>query len=141
MNKTLKVITYNDMLLHPLLGEFQNELANIPQLSFEMQSIYFIMNRLPRSQVGLSFNTWRKDWSVLISVLHEIGRLSHPDEEFDDNEPDPEGTLDFTSTQHKHTKHNYEPIYVYFCFLPCFLFFHSYNFLSGHTLLLSLHWS
>ena len=110
MNKTLKVITYNDMLLHPLLEEFQNELANIPQLSFEMQSIYFIMNRLPRSQVGLSFNTWRKDWSVLISVLHEIGRLSHPDEEFDDNEPDPEGTLDFTSTQHKQTKHNYEPI-------------------------------
>ena len=94
------------MLLNPLLDELHSEFGNISQLPNEMQPIYFIMNCLPRSEVGLSLNKWRKTWSMIVRVLHEIDRLSHPDEELGENEPDPEDALDFISSQRAQTQHN-----------------------------------
>ncbi|KAI9264239.1 hypothetical protein BDA99DRAFT_559522 [Phascolomyces articulosus] len=58
-----------------------------------MQAINHILNKLPRSEVGLTFDHWEKTWPALIHVIREIDRLSHPDEIFDDDEPDPEEEL------------------------------------------------
>ena len=45
------------------------------------------MNRQPRSEFGLSLGKWKQTWPTLIHVLSKIDCLSHPDEQFDENEP------------------------------------------------------
>ena len=56
-------------------------------LPTEFQPLDFIVNHLPRAEIGLSLGKWKKAWPALINVLREIDRLSHPDDDFDEDEP------------------------------------------------------
>ena len=55
---------------------------------------------------GLLLNKWRKAYLMPILVLCEIDWLSRPGEDFDENEPDPDGPLDFMSTWYMQPQHN-----------------------------------
>ncbi|KAG2227209.1 hypothetical protein INT45_008453 [Circinella minor] len=61
-------------LLKNLLGAF----GPIPNLVSPQQPNDHILNRLPRSEVGLTLGKWRSTWPALLYVLGEIDRLSHP---------------------------------------------------------------
>ncbi|KAI7856098.1 hypothetical protein BDC45DRAFT_533981 [Circinella umbellata] len=87
-------------MLQPLMNELLTVFGTIPSTSTELQPLDFIMNHLPRSEVGLTLGKWPKVWSALIRVLREIDRLSHPDDAFDEAEPDPEDALDITPPPH-----------------------------------------
>ena len=86
-------------LLQPLLNQLFEEFGTILVLPDEIHPVDYIMNRLPRSEFGLSLSKWKQAWPTLIHVLCEIDRLSHPDEQFDDDEPNPEDALNQPSSQ------------------------------------------
>ena len=58
------------------------------------------MNHLPRFEVGLTWGKWPQVWPDFIQVLREIDRLAHPDDTFDEAEPDPEDALRFIPPTH-----------------------------------------
>ena len=61
------------------------------------------MNRLPCSELGLPLDKWKQTWPTLLHVLHKIDCLSHPDEQFDEDEPNPEDALNQPSSHHSQT--------------------------------------
>ena len=83
-------------LLTILYDELKNNYGTIPMLPQDVQPRDFIVNHLPRSEVGLSLGNWKNTWPALIHVLREIDKLSHPDEVFEDDEPNPEDAMDVT---------------------------------------------
>ena len=83
-----------------LLNKLLEEFGNIPELHHNIHTIDFIMNKLPRSEVCLQLGKWKQVWPTLILVLREIDRLSHPDEEFEEDEPDPETAQNIPTSQH-----------------------------------------
>ncbi|KAG2226614.1 hypothetical protein INT45_005100 [Circinella minor] len=68
--------------------------GDIPTLPQEQQPLDYILNHLPRSEVGLTLGTWQTVWPALIRVLREIDYLSHPNDDFDMDEPAPEDAID-----------------------------------------------
>ena len=93
-------------LLRPLLNQLVEKFGIIPVLPDEIHSVDYIMNRLPRSEFGLSLGKWEKTRPTLIHVLRKIDRLSHPDKQFDEDEPNPEDALNQPSPQHPHSTEN-----------------------------------
>ena len=93
-------------MLQPLINELLAVFGIIPSTSTELQPLDFIMNYLPRSEVGLTLGKWPKVWSALIRVVREIDRMSHPDDAFDEAEPDPEDALDITPPPHTQSSAN-----------------------------------
>ncbi|KAG2219823.1 hypothetical protein INT45_006266 [Circinella minor] len=87
-------------ILQPLLNKLLTVFGTIPSTSDELQPLDFIMNHLPRSEVGVTLERWPEVWSALIRVLREIDRLSHPDVAFDEAGPDPEDALDIAPPPH-----------------------------------------
>ncbi|KAI7859310.1 hypothetical protein BDC45DRAFT_564776 [Circinella umbellata] len=65
-----------------------------PALPQEQQPLDYILNHLPRSEFGLTVGKWQTVWPALIRVLREIDYLSHPNDDFDMDEPAPEDAMD-----------------------------------------------
>ncbi|KAG2219321.1 hypothetical protein INT45_003143 [Circinella minor] len=82
------------LLLTTLLLDITNKYGPIPLLTYLMQPLDFIINKAPRSDIGLSSEKWKIAWPALIGVLREIDLLSHLDEIFDEDEPAPEEALE-----------------------------------------------
>ncbi|KAG2223178.1 hypothetical protein INT45_011524 [Circinella minor] len=81
-------------LLFTLLNDLKNAFGDIPTLPQEQQPLDYILNHLPRSEVGLTLGTWQTVWPALIRVIPEIDYLSHPNDDFDMDEPAPEDAMD-----------------------------------------------
>ena len=91
-------------MLQPLLDDLNNIFGSLPILPPELQPIDFIINRLPCSEIGLSLGKWKKTWPALINVLREIDRLSHPDDDFNEDEPNPEDAIVSSPLPPPHTQ-------------------------------------
>ncbi|KAI9495570.1 hypothetical protein BDB00DRAFT_870412 [Zychaea mexicana] len=50
---------------------------------------YVLNHHLPRSDAKLLSGRWKKAWPTLLRDLREIGRLSHPDVDYDASDPEP----------------------------------------------------
>ena len=87
-------------LLQPLLDQFFEEFVTITVLEHTIHPIDYIMNRSPRFEIGLSLDKWKQAWQTRIHVLGEIDRLSHPGEQFDEDEPNPGDALNQPPSQH-----------------------------------------
>ncbi|KAI8144180.1 hypothetical protein BJV82DRAFT_668011 [Fennellomyces sp. T-0311] len=83
----------NCLLLRPLYQELLGILGSIPDQLDETHSPDHILNSLPRSDTGLTPGKWKKAWPALLHVLRKIDKLSHLDEEYDEEEPAPEEAL------------------------------------------------
>ena len=99
------------LLLQPLRQELLEAFGPIPNLHDEAQDIDYIMNRLPRSDAGLLTRKWNRVWPTLLHVLRQIDKLSHKDEEFDEDEPAPEEALQGRALAAPtiHTSHDCDP--------------------------------
>ncbi|KAI8138146.1 hypothetical protein BJV82DRAFT_674077 [Fennellomyces sp. T-0311] len=80
----------NCLLLRPLYQELLEIFGSIPDQRDETQALDHILNSLPRSDTGLTRGKWKKTWPALLHVLRKIDKLSHPDEEYDEDELAPE---------------------------------------------------
>ncbi|KAG2220560.1 hypothetical protein INT45_008741 [Circinella minor] len=88
-------------LLHQhLLDELTTSFGTVYPISGEVQPLDIIINNLLRSEVGLTLGKWPKVWPALIRVLRKIDCLIHPDNAFDEEEPDPDDTINLTSLPH-----------------------------------------
>ena len=67
--------------------------GEIPELPLKMHFVDYILNSLPRHEVGLTMGKWKDAWPALIRYLREVDYLCHPDGDFDDIEPAPEEAL------------------------------------------------
>ena len=85
---------------------FLKNLTLFPVVEHTLHPIDYIMNKLPRSEFGLSLCKWKPTWPNLLHVLRKIDWLSHPDEQFDEDELNPEEALNQSSSQHSRTSEN-----------------------------------
>ncbi|KAG2217776.1 hypothetical protein INT45_011833, partial [Circinella minor] len=81
-------------LLFTLLNDLKSAFGDIPALPQEQQPLDYILRPLPRSEFGLTVGKWQTVWPALIRVLREIDYLSHPNDDFDMDEPAPEDAMD-----------------------------------------------
>ncbi|KAG2215481.1 hypothetical protein INT45_006335 [Circinella minor] len=77
-----------------VLDDLKSAFGDIPALPQEQQPLDYILNQLRRSEFGLTVSKWQTVWPALIRVLCEIDYLSHPNEDFDIDEPAPEDAMD-----------------------------------------------
>ncbi|KAG2219638.1 hypothetical protein INT45_012339 [Circinella minor] len=56
-------------MLQPLLDDLNNTFGSLPILPPELQPIDFIINRLPCSEIGLSFGKWKKKHRQLLLMF------------------------------------------------------------------------
>ncbi|KAI8148375.1 hypothetical protein BJV82DRAFT_506341, partial [Fennellomyces sp. T-0311] len=86
-------------LLQPMRHELLEAFGTIPELRKEEQDIDYILNSLPRSNTGLTRGKWKTTWPALLYVLRKIDRLSHPNEDYDDDEPASEEALQGSTSE------------------------------------------
>ncbi|KAG2214730.1 hypothetical protein INT45_009416 [Circinella minor] len=82
------------LLLLPHLEDLKGAFGNISSLRHEQQPLDHILHHLPRSEVVLTLDKWQTVWAALIRVLREIDYLSHPNDDFNTDEPAPEDAMD-----------------------------------------------
>ncbi|KAG2223908.1 hypothetical protein INT45_009360 [Circinella minor] len=84
-------------LLLTLLEALKGAFGDIRSLRHEQQPRDYILNYLPRSEVGLTFGKRQTVWPALIRVLREIDYLSHPNDDYDTDEPAPENVMNVSN--------------------------------------------
>ncbi|KAI9246874.1 hypothetical protein BDA99DRAFT_565296 [Phascolomyces articulosus] len=111
-NEVLEILQYLVFGRRPRLrfinDEHSTTFGTIPQLQQEIQPLDYIITHLPCSEVGLSLGKWLNCWFVLIRALREIDRLSHSEDDYEEDEPEPEepplpSQLTSSSTQENNT--------------------------------------
>ena len=80
-------------LLVTVLEDLKGTFGDIPLLRHEQQPLDYILNHLPRSEVGLTFGKWQTVRPALIRVLREIDYLRRLNNDFDTDEPAPEDAV------------------------------------------------
>ena len=86
------------LLLTLLEALNEGAFGDIRSLRHEQQPLDYILNHLPRSEVGLTFDKRQTVWPALIRVLREIDYLSHPNDDYDTDEPAPEDAMNVSNS-------------------------------------------
>ncbi|KAI8147344.1 hypothetical protein BJV82DRAFT_664587 [Fennellomyces sp. T-0311] len=80
-------------LLQSIWQELLDAFGTIPELQNKKQTLDHILNSSLRFTTGLTRSKWKTAWSELLHVFRKIDKLSHLNEDYDDDLPAPKEAL------------------------------------------------